>query len=205
LLSLGSGLALALGPQRTRDRPRSPHYSRTLRVRSHALVALGWVGATGFDTAQTVVLGARGIDMLRRRQFTLVLAMTVAAGWGIRAQQPDQTADAPAPRMAFADFKKLHAQGRLLVVDVRDEVSFKSGHIPGAISVPLEDVKRRAAQIRTKAADREVVTYCSCPSEHTSAEAVLALLKAGVTHASALVGGYAEWVASGGEIERMRQ
>ena len=46
------------------------------------------------------------------------------------------------------------------------------------------------------------MTYCSCPSEQTAASAAVALWKLGITNVSVLVGGYPEWVATGGAVEK---
>jgi rhodanese-related sulfurtransferase len=66
----------------------------------------------------------------------------------------------------------------------------------------FEDFEKRADQIKTKANGRAVVLYCSCPSEHASAVAARMLLDRGMTNVSALVGGYPQWVAGGGRVER---
>ena len=64
-------------------------------------------------------------------------------------------------RMDIAEFRKLHAAQKVLVVDVRDAASFANGHIPGAINVPLGQ-EEQAAHLRTlKAAKRPIVTYCA--------------------------------------------
>jgi ArsR family transcriptional regulator len=100
------------------------------------------------------------------------------------------------------EFRGLNAAGSVLVVDVRDELVFRVGHIPGAMSVPLAEIERRAGEVRDRARDRRIVTYCSCPSEQTALAAAVALWKRGVTSVSVLVGGYPEWVATGGAVEK---
>jgi rhodanese-related sulfurtransferase len=42
---------------------------------------------------------------------------------------------------------------------VRDAGSYAFGHIPGAVLIPLEDVARKAAEL--KATKKTLVTYCS--------------------------------------------
>ena len=90
----------------------------------------------------------------------------------------------------------------VLVVDVRDALAFAGGHIAGAIHVPLLDTERRAAEVIKQAKHRTIVTYCSCPAEHSSAEAGWLLMKQGARDVRALVGGYVEWARNGGKIER---
>lgn len=142
--------------------------------------------------------------MPRRHMTTMVaLALACAAVQFASAQQPSTNSGPLAiPRLKLDDFRARHATGSILVVDVRDEFSYKVGHIPGSISIPLPVVDERASEVRERAGQRPVVTYCSCPSEQTAASAAVALAKHGVTNISVLVGGYPEWVATGGAIER---
>jgi rhodanese-related sulfurtransferase len=107
-----------------------------------------------------------------------------------------------ARRRSVDDVMWLQAAGRALVVDVRIERTFKAGHIPGALNVPLDQIDARAAEILRLAAGRAIVTYCSCLHEHTSAVAAQALTAAGARDVSALLGGYPSWVAHGGRVEQ---
>jgi rhodanese-related sulfurtransferase len=129
----------------------------------------------------------------------LVTAPLLAQDRG--AREPDD-AGAPSIRIAWAEFKPLYDNGRLLVVDVRDEDAFAAGHIPGARSVPADRVDAAAPELARLGAP--VVTYCACPSEHSSAEAALALRRHGVD-ARALIGGWLTWFEqTGGRSERGR-
>lgn len=65
---------------------------------------------------------------------------------------------APA-RIELSEFQKLHAGGKILVVDVRDPGSFNNGHIPGSINIPLGTEEQHLA--RLKAEKRPIVTYCA--------------------------------------------
>lgn len=84
----------------------------------------------------------------------LVGALVAAAGSAVVAQY------APA-RMDIDEFLKLHAEKKILVVDVRDDESFARGHIPGAINVPLGEEERAEHFNRLKAEKRPIVTYCA--------------------------------------------
>ena len=118
-------------------------------------------------------------------------------------QRPSQTIDPPAvPRISVDDFKPLHAAAEVLIVDVRSEASFREGHIPGAINVPLADIERRVSDLRKKVKSRLIVTYCSCFAEHTAAEAASRLYAQGFVNVKALSGGYPEWVLRGWRVER---
>jgi rhodanese-related sulfurtransferase/DNA-binding transcriptional ArsR family regulator len=47
--------------------------------------------------------------------------------------------------------------GESVVIDVRPASEFASGHLPGAVSVPLDQLEKRLADLPR---DREVVAYC---------------------------------------------
>ena len=146
--------------------------------------------------------------MRRHRQTRRRVAALVAGGMALgvavaAAQQPRPPADATSvPRVTQEQFRTLLADGKAYVVDVRTAVSYSAGRIPGAVSVPFDEVLGRADEVLSLAGDRTIVTYCSCPSEHTSAEAGLVLIARGGRDVRALVGGYIDWVRAGGQIER---
>jgi 3-mercaptopyruvate sulfurtransferase SseA len=63
------------------------------------------------------------------------------------------------PRIALAELKKLVDAGRVTLVDVRDLQSYRSGHIPGAIAIPLGTESQHIARLRE--AKKPIVTYCA--------------------------------------------
>lgn len=148
--------------------------------------------------------------MQRRRQSSgrlaaVCLAAVLGVGTTGHAQPPSQKASADpssVPRVSQADFRAMVVAGKAYVVDVRAAVSFVAGHIPGAVSVPYDEMLGRADDVLVLAGDRTVVAYCACPSEHTAAEAALILLARGGRDVRALQGGYIDWVRGGGRIER---
>jgi rhodanese-related sulfurtransferase len=114
------------------------------------------------------------------------------------SDQSDPAALARVPRVSQIEFAGLRAARAVVVIDVRQKVTWQKAHIPGALSVPLQDVEARADALLTRAAGRRIVTYCSCSAEHTSARAASILIAHGATTAGALVGGFDAWVAAGG-------
>jgi hypothetical protein len=54
--------------------------------------------------------------------------------------------------------EKLDAGAELVLVDVRSQEAFDEGHIPGAISIPWEEMEARYTELPR---DREIVTYCA--------------------------------------------
>ena len=60
-------------------------------------------------------------------------------------------------------------RGEVVLLDVRPHEEFRHGHIPGALSVPLVELKRRLAEMPR---NRQVVAYCRGPYCVMSIEAV---------------------------------
>ncbi len=83
--------------------------------------------------------------------------------------------------------------GEVTVLDVRPAPEFESGHIPGARSVPLSELRKT---LRSIPRDQEVVAYCHGPYCVLALEAV-ALLQAKGYSATRLDDGIAEWKAAG--------
>jgi ArsR family transcriptional regulator len=83
------------------------------------------------------------------------------------------------------------------VLDVRSEAEFALGHLPGAINVPMGQLKRR---LPTLPKDREIVAYCRGPYCVMSFEAV-ATLRAKGYRIRRLEDGFPEWKAAGFKIE----
>lgn len=89
-------------------------------------------------------------------------------------------------------------EGLVTVIDTRPPEEFDAGHLPGAINVPLRDLKRRLRQLPR---DQEIVAYCRGPYCVLSYEAVAELRKRGFK-AFRLEAGYPEWKAAGLPVER---
>jgi hydroxyacylglutathione hydrolase len=69
---------------------------------------------------------------------------------------------AAVPRVRLEDFKKELDQDKLLVIDVRAAESYRAGHIPGAINVPLGALTPGSADLaRLKASKKPIVAYCA--------------------------------------------
>jgi rhodanese-related sulfurtransferase/predicted transcriptional regulator len=81
------------------------------------------------------------------------------------------------------------ARGDVVLVDVRPPEEFAAGHIAGARSIPLEELKRRIAELPR---EREVIAYCRGPFCAYAHEAVRTLRGAGRS-ARRLQDGFPEW------------
>ncbi len=68
--------------------------------------------------------------------------------------------------------------GAVTLLDVRPREEFEAGHLPGARSMPLDELRER---LRELSRDREVVAYCRGPYCPMAAEAASLLRAAGFT------------------------
>jgi rhodanese-related sulfurtransferase len=87
--------------------------------------------------------------------------------------------------------------GSVIVLDVRPEEEYRAGHIPGALSVPVDALE---AALQTLPRDREIVAYCRGPYCVFSDEAV-ALLGSRGFRARRLRQGLPDWRAGGFPVE----
>jgi rhodanese-related sulfurtransferase len=85
----------------------------------------------------------------------------------------------------------------VIVLDVRPEEEYRAGHIPGALSVPVDSLE---AALQTLPKDREIVAYCRGPYCVFSDEAVALLRSRGYT-ARRLRQGLPDWRAAGMPVE----
>lgn len=65
---------------------------------------------------------------------------------------------AAVPRVSVLDAKTALDQGTAVFVDVRGAAFYERGHIPGALSIPLEELPARQAELNR--ADW-IITYCT--------------------------------------------
>ena len=88
-------------------------------------------------------------------------------------------------------------EGDVVVLDVRPAPEFRSGHLPGAVSMPPAELGRR---LRTVPEHRDVVAYCRGTYCVFADDAVRALRRRGV-RAARLEDGFPEWAAAGLPVE----
>jgi rhodanese-related sulfurtransferase/DNA-binding transcriptional ArsR family regulator len=85
----------------------------------------------------------------------------------------------------------------VIVIDTRPEVEYEQGHISSARSVPVENLRRRLAELPR---DVEIVAYCRGPYCVYSDQAVRLLHQHGF-RARRLKEGFPEWRAAGYPVE----
>jgi rhodanese-related sulfurtransferase len=92
---------------------------------------------------------------------------------------------------------------RPTLIDVRTPVEFEAGHIPGAVNVPLDELRRELGGLCEVLHDHDVVLVCR--SGQRSDQAQEALQAAGLSSPAVLQGGLNDWEATGGPMNRGRQ
>lgn len=92
----------------------------------------------------------------------------------------------------------LAADPDTLVVDVRTPAEFRTGHIPGAINLPLDQVDAHLRRIVADAGGRMVLV---CQSGGRAGQACEKLTTAGLDDVEVLDGGMNSWTAAGGPTD----
>ncbi|QGN58047.1 metalloregulator ArsR/SmtB family transcription factor [Nostocoides sp. HKS02] len=96
------------------------------------------------------------------------------------------------------DLRDRLRDGDVVVLDVRPAAEYAAGHIRGAISVPVQDLKARLREIPDGA---DVVAYCRGPFCVFADDAVRLLTQTGAT-AARLQDGFPEWAEAHLPVER---
>jgi len=88
--------------------------------------------------------------------------------------------------------------GKVVILDTRPVNEFAAGHIAGALSVPVDELKRKLAELpKTK----EFVAYCRGPY-CVYADRAVEILKESGRRARRLDGGFPEWKLAGLPVEK---
>jgi membrane protein DedA with SNARE-associated domain/rhodanese-related sulfurtransferase len=107
-------------------------------------------------------------------------------------------------RIAPVELMKLIERGApLTLVDVRSALEWTmagAAKLPGALHVSFEELDEGLPKIPL---DRDVVLYCTCPNEASSARAALKLKKRGVKRVRPLAGGFEAWRDNGYPLEEI--
>lgn len=95
--------------------------------------------------------------------------------------------------VSLGELRRRLADGDVVLIDVRPEIEYQAGHIPGALSVPLDKL---ATFLQAQPSKKEIVAYCRGPFCVFSRDAVLELRKKGFK-ASRLDVGLPDWRFAG--------
>ena len=121
----------------------------------------------------------------------------------LRAVEVERALDAYRHRRH--EFKRISAEelrlrlrtGEVVLLDVRPQAEYEAGHLPGAISIPLDELEHRLSELPP---DRTVVAYCRGPY-CVYADEALGLLAEQGWDVARLEEGVAEWQLAGYVVE----
>ena len=113
--------------------------------------------------------------------------------------RPTSTVDAPTLAERLGDTSSPDPT----LIDVRTPVEFEAGHIPGAVNVPLDELKGSLDELCVALQDHDVVLVCR--SGQRAGQAQEALHRVGLGSSRVLSGGIVDWEATGGDVNRGRQ
>lgn len=151
---------------------------------------------------------ARLVDSERRatKVFYRLASEEVLALWlAVRTVAETRLADVPqivrdhsvdrerSPELSRDDLEAVMGSEGVLIVDVRPEVEYEHGHLPGAMSIPIESLPDAAPGLPR---DARIVVYCRGRYCLFADEALSILRDAGFD-AVRLEGGWPEWLMEG--------
>ncbi|HPF99661.1 MAG TPA: rhodanese-like domain-containing protein [Kiritimatiellia bacterium] len=94
--------------------------------------------------------------------------------------------------------KELAAQHACIILDARPAADYKAGRIPGAVSLPYDNVEEELAHVQVLLSPSQpIMTYCSGKQCDESFLLTLYLKKAGFTNIVLYAGGFDQWRAEG--------
>jgi len=100
--------------------------------------------------------------------------------------------------ITLEEAEELFSGGEALFIDSRLEEQFFSGHIFGAVNIPIERVNRgEHTAIETISRDRTLVVYCDGRECQSSVELARRLHDRGFSDIRIFFGGWAEWLGEG--------
>jgi len=104
--------------------------------------------------------------------------------------------NSPAPVALGTDQARTRLH-ELTVIDVRTPAEYASGHLPGALNIPLDHIRRALPEIQHAAERGDVLVVCASGARSENACKLLA--EHGITTAT-LAGGTSAWAADGHDL-----
>lgn len=144
-----------------------------------------WLGHFAFALFLVMVIGLIVYRIVQQRRFLRAVdAMRVAPEEVMDLLDEAARTGGPAP----------------YIVDLRHPLDYLPDPrvLPGAARIGPSDL---AAQAESIPRDRDVILYCTCPSEETSAKVAMQLHKLGIVRVRPLRGGFDGWKAAGYPLE----
>ena len=134
--------------------------------------------------------------------FLLVLSLMVYRIWKNRRFLLEIRELRLEPEVLKQMLETAETQGNIppFIVDLRHPLDYLPDPrvLPGAVRISPADI---ASQIDLIPRDRDVILYCTCPSEETSAKVAKQLLRLGVHRVRPLRGGFEQWRDAGYPLE----
>lgn len=100
-------------------------------------------------------------------------------------------------RLSPAELRPQLDRGDVLLLDARPRLEYDAGHLPAAISIPIDELPERLDELPT---DKLIVTYCRGPL-CVYADQALELIVASGRQGARLEEGVAEWQLAGYALE----
>lgn len=125
---------------------------------------------------------------------TLAICLVILTGCG---GEPAPSGDALITGEELAS--RLQSGTAPLILDVRTSGEYASGHIPGAVHIPLNQITRRLGEL-DRYRDKEIVVYCTSGPRANSAESVLR--REGFERVRHLAGDITRWRREGRPTSR---
>ncbi len=120
-------------------------------------------------------------------------------GGGDLPQIPDL--DRPI-QIQLAAVKQLFDAGGVVLIDAREPEEYDEGHIPGALSMPYDEVSSEPERLeQLDAGGKAIAVYCGGGACELSLTLAWDLISAGQTKVVVFMGGYPEWAAAGYPVE----
>jgi len=102
-----------------------------------------------------------------------------------------------AEAVSLAELLKRASRDDVVVLDTRPAQEYLAGHIPGALSVPVDELQQR---LRRLPKNKEYVAYCRGPY-CVYADRAVEILKTSGRRARRLADGFPEWKAAGFPVD----
>jgi membrane protein DedA with SNARE-associated domain/rhodanese-related sulfurtransferase len=130
--------------------------------------------------------------------FVAALALYIAFKWWERRRFFRELRMA---RISVDDlYSLMNAGGAPVVIDVRSATArtLEPRRIPGSLHVTSQDVHLHLSEIPR---DRDIIVYCTCPSEASAARVAKLLMNHGFKRVRPLHGGLDAWIAAGYSVD----